>query len=149
MKKPAKSKKTTPVINLNYNKVESKLFVEKGVESIEIDGTILRREYICDNNDNDIYLTVATMGNVELGSSEYKLGDEWHTINDDEKQTLGTNNELDGKKLKISRSVSGEVGASCTVSVWIEGGYRDMVYRLSSEVGANNSVTFVIYVEFI
>lgn len=149
MKKPAKSKKITPVINFNYNEVESKLFLEKGVESVEIDGTILRREYICDNNDNTIALTVTTVGNVVLGSTEYKLGDEWHTINDDERQTLGTNNELDGKKLKISRIVSGEVEASCTVSVWIEGGYRDMVYRLSSEVGANNSVTFMIYIEFI
>lgn len=146
MKKPAKSKKQP---SKNYNKIESKLFLEKGVESVEISGTILRREYICDNSDNVIDLKVTTVGEVVLGDTQYKLGDEWHTINDDETQTLGTNNELEGKKLKISRTVSGEAGASCTVSVWLEGGYRDIVYRLLSKVEDNNSVTFMIYIEFI
>lgn len=135
--------------SFNYNAIESKLFLEKGVDSVEVDGTILRREYICDNNNNYIYLTVATVGNVVLGDTQYKLDDEWYSVTDDEQQTLGTNNELDGKKLKISRTVSGEAGTPCTVSVWLEGGYRDIVYRLSADVEDNNSVTFIIYIEFI
>lgn len=149
MKKPAKSKKRTSITSFNYNTVESKLFLEKGVDPVEIDGTILRRKYICDNNDNQIYLSVTTVGNVVLGDTQYKLDDEWHSITDDERQILGTNNELDGKKLKISRTVSGEAGTPCTVSLWLEGGYRDIVNRLSAEVEDNNSITFMMYIEFI
>lgn len=128
------------------SKISTKTFLKQRIRKIDVDSSILDTQYICDESANKVTLTTTLTGLV-IGSNVAVYLDD---VEIDLKSSgiIGTNKELNNKKLKIIQNVFADSSTSCIFTVNLKGGYKDTVHHLSSKVG-ENGLFFIVYIEFI
>lgn len=128
------------------SKISSKKFLQERINTIDVDSSILDAQYICDDSEKNVTLTTTLTGMV-IGSDVAVYLD-GNPIDLSDSKILGTNKDLNNKKIKIIQNVTAEKETSCVFSVILKGGYKDMVFHLSSKVG-ENGLFFIVYIECI
>jgi hypothetical protein len=104
---------------------------------------------VLDHGQGEISLNVSVTGMVTGGEGQYTLDGVVHEIGKDQTKIIGINNQLEGKRIKIVRSVSGEEGTPYMLTIRFKGGYKDAEYHLSSKVDDANIIAFTAYIDFI
>lgn len=104
---------------------------------------------VLDNEGGNVSLKTSITGIVTAGNAQYKLDGKVIEIPEDTIAVIGVNNELDGKRIKIVRTVSGEEGTTCMFTVTFMGGYKNAEYHVSSKIDNIGVTAFVAFIDFI
>ncbi|UHO37868.1 hypothetical protein H5J24_20040 [Chryseobacterium capnotolerans] len=113
----------------------------------DIPGNVLDTKYVCADNNNDVTVSVTVMGNVISGDTFAEINGT--TINLDQTNVIGNNPSIKGRKLIITKSVSGSADEPCVVTVYIKGGYKNIPFHLTTKIGSSGTLDFLGTIEFI
>lgn len=131
--------------------IGSKKFMNNRLESLkigDIPGNVLDTMYVCSDNSEDVTISVTITGNVIHGDTFTEL-DGIDVESSNTSFLIGSNKEIKGKKLILNKSVSGNQGEVCVLTVYVKGGYKNIPFHLTTKVNSSGVLYFFVTLKFI
>lgn len=121
----------------------------KSLKEEDISGNVFDTMYVCtDDSESDVTISVTITGNVIYGDTFAEL-DGVELSSNTIPFLIGNNQKIKGKKLMLSKPVSGNEGEVCVLTVYIKGGYKNMPFHLTAKINSSGVLDFFVTLNFI